>query len=46
MDKARKRGWFGMVDSRECILEVFNDFADLKMIPPMPARGENIRVDD
>lgn len=38
-DKARKHGFFGMVDSQECILEVFNDFAELKMIPPVPMAG-------
>jgi len=36
MDKSRKLGWHGFVDSSECILEVFNDFAKLKMIPPVP----------
>jgi hypothetical protein len=36
MDKARKLGWHGYVDSSECILEVFNDFAKLKMIPEVP----------
>lgn len=38
-DKARKKGFFGMVDSQECILEVFNDFAALKMIPKVPMTG-------
>lgn len=39
LDKARKRGFFGTVDSSECILEVFNDFSELKMIPPVPMVG-------
>ncbi|SMQ49453.1 unnamed protein product [Zymoseptoria tritici ST99CH_3D7] len=36
MDKARKHGWHGFVDSSEAILEVFQDFERLKMIPPVP----------
>jgi hypothetical protein len=36
MDKARKLGWYGFVDSSECILETFQDFAKLKMIPEVP----------
>lgn len=36
MDKSRKLGWHGFVDSSEAMLEVFNDFAKLKMIPPVP----------
>jgi len=36
MDKSRKLGWHGMVDSNESILEVFDDLAKLKMIPPVP----------
>lgn len=35
-DKARKLGWFGFVDSSEAILEVFEDLAKIKMIPPLP----------
>ena len=36
MDKSRKLGWHGMVDTSESFLEVFDDFAKLKMIPPVP----------
>ena len=36
MDKSRKLGWHGFVDSNESFLEVFDDFAKLKMIPPVP----------
>jgi hypothetical protein len=36
MNKARKLGWHGFVDSAECIREVFEDFVKLKMIPPIP----------
>ena len=36
MDKAKKLGWFGFVDSSESLLEVFDDLAKLKMIPPVP----------
>ncbi|ETI24630.1 hypothetical protein G647_03999 [Cladophialophora carrionii CBS 160.54] len=35
-DKARKLGWHGFVDSSESLLEVFDDLAKLKMIPPVP----------
>ena len=35
-DKARKLGWTGYVDSTEAILEVFEDLAKIKMIPPLP----------
>lgn len=36
MDKSRKFGWHGFVDSSESFLEVFDDLARLKMIPPVP----------
>jgi len=36
MDKARKLGWHGFVDSNESLLEVFDDFAKIKMLPPVP----------
>ncbi|EON64875.1 hypothetical protein W97_04109 [Coniosporium apollinis CBS 100218] len=36
MDKAHRLGFHGSVSSSQCILEVFNDFAKLKMIPPVP----------
>ena len=36
MNKARKLGWHGFVDSSESLLEVFDDLAKLKMIPPVP----------
>lgn len=35
MNKARKFGWHGFVDTSECIKEVLDDFAKLKMIPPV-----------
>lgn len=35
-DKARKLGWHGFVDPSESLLEVFEDLAKLKMIPPVP----------
>jgi hypothetical protein len=38
MDKSRKLGWHGFVDSNESLLEVFNDLAKIKMIPPVPAK--------
>lgn len=36
MNKARKLGWHGFVDSSESLLAVFDDLAKLKMIPPVP----------
>lgn len=36
MDKSRKLGWHGFVDSNESLLEVFDDLAKLKMVPPVP----------
>lgn len=36
MDKSRKLGWHGFVDSSEAMLNVFQDFAKLKMVPPIP----------
>jgi hypothetical protein len=35
MNKARKMGWHGFVDSNDAIREVLGEFADLKMIPPV-----------
>ncbi|KAJ9616984.1 hypothetical protein H2200_000705 [Cladophialophora chaetospira] len=35
-DKARKLGWHGFVDTAESLLDVFDDLAKLKMIPPVP----------
>jgi hypothetical protein len=36
MNKSRRLGWHGFVDSAECFLETFRDLAKLKMIPPVP----------
>lgn len=36
MDKSRKLGWHGFVDPSEALLEVFQDFVKLKVIPPVP----------
>ncbi|EMC98635.1 hypothetical protein BAUCODRAFT_119950 [Baudoinia panamericana UAMH 10762] len=36
MDKSRKLGFHGFVDSTESFLEVFDDLAKIKMIPPVP----------
>jgi len=36
MDKSRKLGWFGTVDTTESIRKVLDEFAELKMIPPVP----------
>ena len=35
MNKARKMGWHGFVDSNDAIREVLGEFADLKMIPAL-----------
>ena len=36
MNKARKRGFHGFVDSNESIFETFKELARIKMIPPVP----------
>ncbi|KAK5137858.1 hypothetical protein LTR08_006627 [Meristemomyces frigidus] len=36
MDKSRKLGWHGFVDTSESLLEVFRDLAKIKMVPPVP----------
>lgn len=38
MNKARKMGWHGFVDSNDAIREVLEEFADLKLIPPVSHR--------
>lgn len=35
MNKARKMGWHGFVDSNEAIIEVLREFVALKMLPPL-----------
>lgn len=35
MNKARKMGWHGFVDTNDAIKEVLSEFADIKMIPPL-----------
>jgi hypothetical protein len=37
MNKARKMGWHGFVDTNECFREVLDDFAKIGMIPPVGA---------
>ncbi|RDW85276.1 hypothetical protein BP6252_02866 [Coleophoma cylindrospora] len=37
MDKARKLGWHGYVDSVESMRQAFETFAELRMIPPIPS---------
>lgn len=34
MNKARKFGWHGYVDSIESLRAVFEKFTEMKMIPP------------
>ncbi|KAK9419630.1 hypothetical protein SUNI508_07116 [Seiridium unicorne] len=36
MDKSKKLGWHGFVDTSESFLSVFEDLAKIKMIPPVP----------
>ncbi|KAF2465577.1 NAD dependent epimerase/dehydratase family protein-like protein [Lindgomyces ingoldianus] len=36
MNKARKMGWHGFVDTNDCIKEVLEEFSDLKLLPPLP----------
>lgn len=35
MNKARKMGWHGFVDTAECFREVLDDFAKIRMAPPV-----------
>lgn len=35
MDKARRFGWHGHVDTMESMRDVFERFVEFKMIPPM-----------
>jgi len=35
MNKARKRGWYGFVDTSECFREVLGEFVELGMLPPV-----------
>jgi hypothetical protein len=36
MDKARRYGWFGTVNTIESMRHVFDTFEETKMIPPLP----------
>lgn len=36
MDKSRKLGWHGFVDSTESLKAVFEDLARIRMIPELP----------
>jgi hypothetical protein len=35
INKARKLGWHGFVDSNEAIVEVLGEFIKPKMLPPL-----------
>ena len=35
MDRSRKLGWHGYVDTKEAIKVVIDDMAKLKMVPPL-----------
>ncbi|KAJ4379505.1 hypothetical protein N0V86_004685 [Didymella sp. IMI 355093] len=37
MNKARKMGWHGFVDSNDAIIEVLGEFEKLRMLPPLRA---------
>ncbi|KAL7941146.1 hypothetical protein V8C42DRAFT_361273 [Trichoderma barbatum] len=43
MNKSRKQGWNGFIDSHESFFKTFKELADLKMIPPFQ-RPESIDV--
>jgi hypothetical protein len=43
MNKNRKLGWHGFVDTHDSFLKVFEELADLKMIPPFK-RPESLDV--
>ena len=36
MNKNRKLGWNGFVDTEESIAEVIGEMVELKLVPPMP----------
>ena len=36
MNKSKKLGWSGFVDSEESLLEVFEELSELKMVPKVP----------
>lgn len=38
MNKARRLGWTGFVDTRESIFEMYSEMADLGMLPAMKVR--------
>jgi hypothetical protein len=38
MDKSRKLGWHGFVDTREAIFETLTELSKLKMIPRVFAK--------
>lgn len=42
MDKARRFGWHGHVDSIEAMRKVFEKFAEYKMIPPLDQTVQQI----
>lgn len=35
MDKSRKLGWYGFVDTRESIREVIGQLAEMKLVPKL-----------
>lgn len=37
MDKARRLGFFGTVNSCDSMLQVIQEYVDLKMMPPLQA---------
>ncbi|EUC40526.1 hypothetical protein COCMIDRAFT_108582 [Bipolaris oryzae ATCC 44560] len=40
MNKARKLGWHGFVDTSDAFFQVFRELSALKMVPPMPLLGQ------
>lgn len=38
MNKARRLGWTGFVDTRESLFEMYSEMADLGMLPAMKVR--------
>ena len=39
MDKARKLGWHGYLDTHRSIRSIFEQMVDLKMIPPLAKKA-------
>jgi hypothetical protein len=44
MEKSRKLGWNGVISSTDGLIKTFKEMADLKMVPPMVKKLEDVNV--